>query len=102
MVALYVTSSEEAVGKTTLCAGLGKYLLSDGKKLGFFKPIITDNKPVESTDSDTEFMKHIFALKEPLGDLCPVIRNEGNLANNIKKVFVLSLAPPLFKTKGQS
>ena len=68
MVALYVTSLERAAGKTAICAGLGKHLLSDGKKVGFLKPLNADGKnlPVEGTDSDTAFMKHIFALEEPI------------------------------------
>ena len=33
MVTLYITSSETAVGKTAICAGLGKQLMSDGKKM---------------------------------------------------------------------
>ena len=48
MVALYVTSLERGIGKTAVCAGLGKHLLSDGKKIGFFKPVIADK--AEGTD----------------------------------------------------
>ena len=90
MVALYVTSSERAVGKTALCVGLGKYLLSDGRKAGFFKPLIADGKnlPIEGADSDTVFMKHIFALEEPVDYLCPVISDQSNLANSVKKAYV--------------
>jgi len=87
LIALYVTSSEEAAGKTALCAGLGKYLLGDGKKIGFFKPTIAAGKPVEGTDSDTIFMKHILALEEPLDYLCPVISDQSNLANSIKEAY---------------
>ena len=89
MVALYVKSSEKAVGKTALCAGLGKYLLNDGKKVGFFKPLIGDSKnlPIEGADSDTVFMKHIFALEEPVDYLCPVISDPSNLADSIKEAY---------------
>jgi len=89
LVALYVTSPERAAGKTAICAGLGKYLLSDAKKVGFFKPLVADGKnlPVEGTDSDTVFMKHIFALEEPLDHLCPVISDQSNLANSIKRAY---------------
>ena len=34
MVALYLVSSAEAAGKTTIAAGVGKRLLSDSKKVG--------------------------------------------------------------------
>ncbi len=85
MVALYVTSLEAGAGKTTICAGLGKHLLADGKKLGFFKPIIA--KETEGVDSDAVFMKHIFALEEPAELLCPVISDESNLVSKIKEAY---------------
>ncbi|MFC2014314.1 AAA family ATPase, partial [Chloroflexota bacterium] len=89
LVALYITSSESSVGKTAICAGLGKYLLDDGKKVGFLKPIITDSKNLSpgSADSDAVFMKQIFALDEPLGLLCPVITEKDNLVNKIRDTY---------------
>ena len=73
-------------GKTVVCAGLGRHLLADGKKVGFFKPIVADIKSpaIEATDSDAEFMKHILALEEPVGSLCPVSGRQ-ELTNSIKK-----------------
>ncbi len=89
MVALYVTSLQGGVGKTAICAGLGKHLLGDGKKIGFFKPLIADTKepPIEGIDSDAAFMKHIFALKEPAERLCPVISDGSNLSSRIKEAY---------------
>ncbi len=83
MATLYATSLEEGSGRTTICAGLGKHLLADGKKIGFFKPIISKNREV--IDSDVVFMKHIFALEEPVDLLCPVISDESNLSSRIKE-----------------
>ena len=89
MAALYVTSLQAGVGKTAICAGLGRHLLAKGKKVGFFKPIIADGEkpPIEGFDSDAEFMKHILALEEPVDSLCPVISEQGNLATRIKKAY---------------
>ncbi|MFC1987476.1 AAA family ATPase, partial [Chloroflexota bacterium] len=89
MVALYITSLERGSGKTTVCAGLGKHLLNDGKKTGFFKPIIADSKniAVEDTDSDATFIKNLFALEEPLDLLCPIFSNESDLAGKIKDAY---------------
>lgn len=89
MVALYITSSERGSGKTAVCAGLGKHLLSDGKKTGFLKPVVADNKnaPAEGIDSDAAFMKHIFALEEPVEFLLPVFKDEGNLSKEIKEAY---------------
>jgi len=89
LVALYVTSLDEAVGKTVVGAGLGKHLLGNGKKVGFLKPLIaeTEGPPVEGVDSDAEFMKHVLALEEPVEALCPVISDTEDLASEIKKVY---------------
>ncbi|MBA7675232.1 hypothetical protein ES703_83462 [subsurface metagenome] len=85
MIALYVTSSEAVVGKTVVCAGVGKHLLRNDKKIGFFKPIIA--KETEGADSDAVFMKHIFALEEPVELICPVISDESNLVSKIKEAY---------------
>lgn len=87
MVALYVTSPYAGAGKTAVCAGLGRHLLSDGKKVGFFKPIIAEIKSPEAVDSDAEFMKQVLALKEPIESLCPVIGGKGELASKIKQAY---------------
>ncbi|MFC2048363.1 AAA family ATPase, partial [Chloroflexota bacterium] len=89
MVALYVTSLERGSGKTTVCAGLGKRLLDDGKKIGFLKPIITESKSpqAESADNDAIFIKRIFALEKPPGLLCPVFSDEGNISRKFKEAY---------------
>ncbi len=90
MVALYITSLERGSGKTTICAGLGRHLLSDAKKIGFFKPLIADgeNPPTEGTDSDAAFLKSLFALGEPVDFLCPVLSDGSNLTSRIKEAYV--------------
>ncbi len=89
MAALYVTSVEKGSGKTAVCAGLGKHLLSDGKKIGFFKPLITatKNPPKKGIDSDVAFIKQLFALKEPVNILCPVFSDASKLRNKIKEAY---------------
>ena len=86
MAALYVTSLQAGVGKTAVCAGLAKHLKDNGKRVGFFKPMVADIKSPEAVDSDAEFMRHILALEEPLGDLCPVISRD-ELAKKIKQAY---------------
>ncbi len=103
MADLYVTSLEEGVGKTVVCAGVGKHLLTNAKKVGFFKPIIAGNPPVEGADSDALFMKHIFDLEEPVECLCPVISDQNNLADNIKQAYAkVSLGKDVVMVEGVS
>lgn len=85
MAALYVTSLYAGAGKTAVCAGLGRHLQGDGRRVGFFKPIVSEIKNPEATDSDAQFMKHILALKEPVNSLCPVIGGQGELTSKIKQ-----------------
>jgi BioD-like phosphotransacetylase family protein len=87
LVALYVTSPYAGAGKTTVCAGLGRHLVRDGKKVGFFKPIVAEIKSPEAVDSDAQFMKQVLALKESVENLCPVIGGRGELAGKIKRAY---------------
>ena len=81
MAVLYVTSSEGAVGKTALCAGIGKHLLDNGRKVGFLKPTLPD----KATDGDAAFMKHILALEEPIDSIYPVITDQDDMESSIKQ-----------------
>ena len=60
MGALYVTSFEGAAGKTLIGAGLGRHLQDKGRKVGYFKPIITDSEdaPPAGADGDAVFKKN--------------------------------------------
>jgi len=85
LTALYVTSLTEGAGKTTICAGLAKQLLSNGKKVGFLKPTIA--KEVEGGDSDALFMRQVLGLDEPVDNICPVISGQGNVASMVKEAY---------------
>ena len=87
MVALYVVSAEEAAGKTTIGAGVGKYLQDDGKKVGFLKPIIADKKP-SGSNTDAAFMKQVLSSSEMVDTLCPLVSEEGVLANKVTEAYV--------------
>jgi dethiobiotin synthetase len=70
LVVLYVVSAEEAAGKTLVCAGLGRSLLNEGKKVGFLKPVSTEKS---GADGDAAFMKQVLDLSEAVESLCPPI-----------------------------
>jgi len=86
LVALYVIASEEGAGKTTIAAGLVKHFLSNGKKVGFLKPVFADRKP--EGDTDAAFMKQVLALPEQAGSLSPLIGGERRLADRIREVYI--------------
>jgi len=86
LVALYVTSLEPGSGKTAVCAGIGKHLLSEGKETGFLKPVISEASKTIG-DGDADFIKQLFAISEPVESLAPVISEGSNLAGGIKEAY---------------
>ncbi len=88
MAILYVTSSEEGAGKTLICAGLGKYLLDNGGKVGFFKPLLAQGSSSQKVaDNDALFLKQVLALEEPLEVISPVITDKVNSGSKIKEAL---------------
>ena len=86
MVILYITSSQKGAGKTLVCAGLGRHLLGDGKKVGYLRPIVTDNGDATQSGSNDNaaFMKGILGLEETTETIYPVIGGKDNAASKIE------------------
>jgi uncharacterized protein len=88
VIALYITSISEDAGKTMLAAGLGKSLAAGGKKIGYFKPLISDTHVEEERcRKDASFMKQVLALKETVEDISPVINAGGELGSLIQPAY---------------
>jgi len=83
---IYITSLENRMGKTAVCAGLGKHLLDDGRKVGFFKPVVIGSGLAQDADTDVAFMKQVLALDDPTESLCPVFRDAGGIKEAFTKV----------------
>ena len=66
MAALCIASVEIA-GKTALCAGIGKKLLGQGKKVGFMMPVISEAG--EPDHKDVGSIKEVLNLKESVEQL---------------------------------
>jgi BioD-like phosphotransacetylase family protein len=87
LAALYVTSLQAGAGKTAVCAGLARHLDGEGRKVGYFKPMVADIREKAAVDSDAVFIKKVLRLKDAAADLSPVIAGGGGLARNIKKAY---------------
>jgi len=83
---VYVTSLENRMGKTAVCAALGRHLLDDGKKVGFFKPVVIGSGTAQGADTDVAFMKRVLALDDPAESLCPVFRDVGRIKEAFTKI----------------
>jgi BioD-like phosphotransacetylase family protein len=68
MINLYV-ASQESSGKTTLCAGIGKKLLSQGKKTGYFLPVTISE--ANNGLKDAALMKEVLELGESPDVIAP-------------------------------
>ncbi len=64
MVALYITSAAEAAGKTALCAGIGRKLIEEGIKVGFFMPVQLSETSDADHGKDADFIKEALKLTE--------------------------------------
>jgi len=82
MGALYL-ASVEAPGKTAICAGIGRKLLSQGRKVGFIKPVqLTETSSADGYE-DATFIKEAFGLSESTEMLSPVRLSRRDLWRNL-------------------
>jgi len=79
LVALYLVSSEEGAGKTTIGASLGRRWLGEGKKVGYISPVRVGKEQADS-ESEARFIQQVLALTEPVDSLCPP-------ADKVKEAF---------------
>ncbi len=82
MISLYFTS-QGADGKTALCATLGRKLIAEGKKVGFFRPVFLVEPEVTNGDKDALFLKTTLGLSESVDILSPIRLSRQNLWHNL-------------------
>jgi len=81
LVVLYVVSTEEAVGKTAVCAGLGKFLQGNGRKVGYLRLL-----DAGESNGDAAFMKQILDLAEAAESLGVPAGDAGKIKAAIDRV----------------
>lgn len=73
-----VISGDTMTGKTMIAVALARKLVSEGKKVGYFKPAGTKcfhlSTPGEDVDEDATIMKGLLGMDEPLAVICPIVR----------------------------
>ena len=74
MKTVYVTSTQDFGGKTSLIISLGKRLQRDGHIVGYMKPLSTRTRQVagQVMDRDAEFVRQELELQDPLDDITPI------------------------------
>jgi BioD-like phosphotransacetylase family protein len=72
MKALYVTSLHTFSGKTAICLALGRRIQRDGHRVGYFKPLSTqqwERIPGRALDEDADFVRRMLGLAESTEEL---------------------------------
>jgi hypothetical protein len=97
VTALYITSLSEKAGKTMLCAGLGKYWLSNGNNnIGYLRLLdAADKKNTSDAYQDAAFIQRQLGLKDPpdtlLSTPSDLIQVYGKVARGKEAVIIEGL-----------
>ncbi|MCL5959030.1 MAG: phosphotransacetylase family protein [Chloroflexi bacterium] len=72
---LYVVSTETFSGKSALCVGLGRKLITDGFKVAYMKPVSVARMKLEReiVDEDSALIGEILGLHESADQVCPIL-----------------------------
>lgn len=95
MGTVYLVSFKEGAGKTAIAGGLAQWLSSQGKKVGYFKPVGLQASGKPGDDKDTVFLKQTLNLSDTVETLNPVATTHDKVAtitaspviNDIKAAF---------------
>ncbi|MBN1582468.1 MAG: phosphotransacetylase family protein [Anaerolineae bacterium] len=90
MKTLYVTSTQDFGGKTSLTISLGKRLQRDGHIIGYIKPLSTRTRQIagQVVDRDAEFVCQELQLQDPLQDVIPITLTPSLIEEAIQKPTV--------------
>ena len=83
MITLYVVSTESFSGKTSICYGIAARMKRDGRRVGYFKPLVFFGKRVggRTISEDAPFMRAALGLKEDDDALAPVVLDPMAMEN---------------------
>lgn len=84
MINLQIVSYEQS-GKTALCAGLGKKLVSAGKKVGYVKPVHITSRSGREDCGDALFIREALELSEKDEQVCPLHISQEELWRNLSE-----------------
>jgi BioD-like phosphotransacetylase family protein len=75
MKSLFIASISEYAGKNLVALGIARKLISQGKKVGYFRPIGIFPIEIDGvlTCEDCVFFKKVLGLTDPLSIICPIV-----------------------------
>lgn len=86
MKALYVASTHDFGGKTSLIVSLGKQLQRNGHTVGYIKPLSTRLHDLDgqAIDRDAVFMQQELGLQDALADIIPIALTPAQIQDVIE------------------
>lgn len=81
MATIYLASFKDGAGKTAIASGLGQWLTSQGKKVGYFKPVGFQASGKAGDDKDSAFLKQTLNLSDAVETLNPVATTHDKVAS---------------------
>ena len=83
-----VISGETLTGKTMVALAISSQLRSQGKKVGYFKPVGTKSfehsTPDQDVDEDAAIMKDMLKMEHDIGVICPIIQTQATFDEFIR------------------
>ena len=89
VVIVYVSSLKRGSCKTSIIAGLGKYLQNEEKKVGYYKPVINQEPDIAGNgdDSDAVFFQKLFRSVESIIHPVFISDMQNSIGHNIWPFF---------------
>lgn len=99
MKSIYITSVDAFAGKTALSLVLGLYLKSQGKEVGYMKPLSFQPWRIgdKICDEDAAFVRDVLDLKEQPWDLSPVVLTTEYLSELLRMDDQSDLMPKVLQ-----
>lgn len=93
MRSLYITSVERFSGKTATCLALGRHFQSQGKRVGYLKPVSLQPYRIGErvADEDATFVKKVLNLEPEPWELSPVVVTQDYLRDHLSKQGEINL-----------
>lgn len=85
MGTVYLASFKDGAGKTAIASGIGQWLTSQGKKVGYFKPVGFQTSGKAGDDKDSAFLKQTLNLTDSVETINPVASSRdkaGSIASS--------------------
>ena len=76
MTAVLITSFSGHVGRTMVCAGLGKHWVDSGRKVGYFCPVFFEAEKNSAQNKSIGLVRQLLSLNETVEVLSPLISSD--------------------------